>query len=114
MIARIFAALFAASVAIALVVGLDSTPAATPADTTPTVRSVTRGPAHFQKLPAPCKAVAHLPGYSAPTQEDALRGLVSGAEALRMLREAPLTRSQLAAECTAYLYQWSEDHPKAV
>lgn len=66
-------------------------------------------------LPAPCKAVSQLPGYELPANDhDAIRGLVSGTEMISMLREARVSEKIMAAECTAYLYQWAEDHDKAV
>lgn len=66
-------------------------------------------------LPAPCKAVSQLPGYELPASKDnAIRGLVSGVEMINMLRDAKLSDAEMARECTAYLYQWSADHPKAV
>lgn len=66
-------------------------------------------------LPAPCKAVSQLPGYERPANDhDAIRGLVSGTEMISMLREAGVSEKIMAAECTAYLYQWAEDHDKAI
>lgn len=69
---------------------------------------------HHHSLPAVCKAVKALPGYTLPgTPKDRIRGLISGREMIMSLRAAHVSRHDMILECTSYLYRWAADHPKA-